>query len=320
VVGGDPPHHTSKIILFLRGVSAKEVQPPSHSHRLLKMSTRLDELTKINGDDLLAAFGLAGVRRGRAVVQRACRRPARRLASQVLAYDVLVAAAGLQAGAAWALGQYVRHAVVEGQQCIPRSGTLLIVSNHPGLYDTVALFATIPRADLRVVAADRPFLRALTHTSRYLITLGDAPTDRMAGVRSSVRHLRAGGALLTFPGGRIEPDPAVMPGAVAALNEWSESLSVFVRLVPELTIVPVIVSGVLSSAALRHPLARLRGRRHHHLLAATLQVMFPSLQNGTLRVAFGRPMGADQLGTSASAAIIAECRRLIEQSARAAAC
>jgi 1-acyl-sn-glycerol-3-phosphate acyltransferase len=282
----------------------------------------LDQLTAINREDLLAALGLSSVRRGRRILEQLCQPPARRLARQILTYDALVASAGLQVAAAWALGQFVRNIAVEGQHFVPRSGPLLIVSNHPGLYDTIALFSAIPRGDLQIVAADRPFLRALANTSRYLITVTDAATDRVAAIRSAARHLRARGALLTFPGGRIEPDPAVLPGAVAALDAWSASISVFVRLVADLTIVPVVVSGVLSSAALRHPLAYLRGRQHHQLLAATLQVVFPSLQRGGVRVAFGRPItaGADRDGDAAavSAAILAECRRLMDGHGEAA--
>jgi 1-acyl-sn-glycerol-3-phosphate acyltransferase len=276
----------------------------------------IDNLTKINTEDLLAALGLSKVRRGRAVLELLCRPPSRRLARQILIYDSLVASAGLQVAGAWALGQYVRNVVVEGQQRLPRSGSLLIVSNHPGLYDTIALFAAIPRCYLRIVAADRPFLRALTHTSRHLIMMNEAAPERVGVIRAAARHLRSGAALLTFPGGRIEPDPAVLPGATAALEDWSESIAMFARLVTDLTVVPVVVSGVLSSAALRHPLAYLRGPRHHQLLAATLQVVFPSLQRGVVRVRFGAPIVAGA-GADVGASVIAECRRLIECSAEA---
>lgn len=279
-------------------------------------ATPLDELTRINSDDLLVSLGLGGVRRGRSLLERLCRGPARRLARQVLTYDALVASAGLQVGAAWALGQYVCRVAVDGQDALPRAGPLLIVSNHPGLYDTIALFAAIPRSDLRIVAADRPFLRALANTSRHLLTVGEAASERVGVIRASARHLRSGGALLTFPGGRIEPDPAVLPGAVAALGGWSASIAVFARLVADLTVVPVVVSGVLSAAALRHPLARLRGPEHHQLLAATLQVLFPSLQRGTVRVSFGRPLCAAGLpGDALGEAIVAECARLMERRA-----
>jgi 1-acyl-sn-glycerol-3-phosphate acyltransferase len=281
----------------------------------------LDNLTKINTMDLLKALGLSKLRRGRRLLELLCRPPARRLARQILMYDSLVASAGLQVAGAWAMGQYVRSVAIQGQHLVPRSGSVLIVSNHPGLYDTIALFAAIPRCDLRIVAADRPFLRALTHTSRHLIPVMETATERIGAIRAATRHLRSGGALLTFPAGQIEPDPAVLPGASSALDSWSESISTFVRLVDDLTVVPVVVSGVLSSAALRHPLAYLRGHQHHQLVAATLQVLFPSLQRGTVRVSFGSPsfLGThrNRDGAHVSAAIIAECRRLIERSAEA---
>lgn len=284
--------------------------------RLHDGTAALDELTRINSDDLLKALGLKGVRRPRRLLELMCRPPARRLARQILTYDALVAAAGLQVAGAWALGQYVGSVAVEGRDAVPRSGPLLIVSNHPGLYDTIALFAAIPRGDLRIVAADRPFLRALPNTSRYLITIDEEGTERIGVIRAATRHLRSGGALLTFPGGRIEPDPAVMPGAIAALERWSSSIAVFARMVADLTIVPAVVSGVLSRAALRHPLAHLRGPEHHQLLAATLQIVFPSLQRSTLRVAFGRPVAASCGDEQAlSAAVTAECRRLMERCA-----
>jgi 1-acyl-sn-glycerol-3-phosphate acyltransferase len=242
-----------------------------------------------------------------------------RLARQVLAYDDLVDAAGLQAGGAWMLGQFVRSFVVEGQSRLPPAGPLLIVSNHPGLYDTLALFSAIGRADLRILAADRPFLRSLPATMRYLITLDEhAPASRMRVIRAATRHMRTGGALLTFPGGRIEPDPAVLPGAIAALQAWPGSLDLFIRLVPNVTVVPVVVSGVLSPVALRHPLTRIRrSKDKQEWLAAMLQVVFPALQRGTVRVAFGRPLRwhADEPLDSAARArqVIAETQRVMEQ-------
>lgn len=282
---------------------------------------RIAHLIAINTDDLLAAFGLEQVQRGRALLRWLVRRPARRFARQVLACDDRVAAAGLQAGGAWMLEQFIRSVAVEGQAQLPTSGPLLIVANHPGLYDTLALFATIARPDLRVLAADRPFLRALPATSRYLIAIDDAPGARMNVVRAGARHLRNGGALLTFPAGQIEPDPAVLPGAVAALSAWSNSLSTFIRLVPDVTVLPVVVSGVLSPAALRHPLTHARrGEEQRQWLAATLQIVFPSLQRGTLRVAFGQPLRWSAAEASSAAAraaeVVAETRRVMERYVR----
>jgi hypothetical protein len=199
---------------------------------------------------------------------------------------------------------------------VPREGPLLLAANHPGLSDAVVLFANTPRADLRVLAAERPFLNALPNTSRYLLTVSEQPQVRFRLVRTAARHLRRGGAVLTFPGGKIEPDPAVMPGAIEALEHWSASVDLFARLVPDLAVVPGIVSGVISSTALRNPLTFLRRKKEdREWLAATIQMMMPALRNVTTRIAFGRPVRTDgSAGSVVSRAILEEARRLIEQS------
>jgi 1-acyl-sn-glycerol-3-phosphate acyltransferase len=274
----------------------------------------LERLTRLCVDDLISAFGLGRVGYGRAVMESISRIPARRLARQVLTYDRIVGESGLGTGGAWALKRLSRNTSIEGQENVPRDGPLLLVSNHPGLADAVALFAATPREDLRVIAADRPFLAALPNTSRYLMTVRDTSAGRSGVVRAAVRHLRGGGAVLTFPGGRIEPDPAVLPGAVEALDRWSSSADLFARLIPGLAVVPVVVSGVISPTALRNPLIHVRRRRRdREWLAATLQVLVPALRNVDARVEFGRPIHAEP--GAVGDAVIEETRRLMENRA-----
>ncbi len=238
--------------------------------------------------------------------------PARRLALQILTYDRIVGESGLGKGGAWALKRLSRNTSIEGQENVPRRGPLLLVSNHPGLADAVALFAATPRDDLRVIAADRPLLEALPNTSRYLLTIGEGSAGHSGVARAAAKHLRGGGAVLTFPGGRIEPDPAILPGAVEALDHWSSSADLFVRLTPGLALVPVVVSGVISPSALRNPLIHLRRRRRdREWLAATLQVLIPVLRNVDARVEFGHPIHAEP-GAAVGEAMIEEMRRLME--------
>ena len=279
---------------------------------------QITTLTRVCADELLYAFGLGGLlQRGvaRRPLELLSRVSARRLARQVATYDRVVGESGLRAGGAWALERMARRVEVEGRENVPREGPLLIAANHPGLGDSLALFATIPRTDLRVVAAERPLLDALPNTSRYLLTVAEASPGRFGLVRAATRHLRDGGAVLTFPGGRIEPDPAVLPGAVEALERWSASVGLFARLVPGLTVVPAIVSGVLSPTALRNPLIFLRRKREdREWLAATLQMMTPMLRNVTTRVAFGQPVRVeDPSGRVVDRAVQEEARCLIER-------
>jgi 1-acyl-sn-glycerol-3-phosphate acyltransferase len=276
---------------------------------------RVEALTRVCVEDLISAFGLGDLWPGavRSLLESLSSVPARRLAGQISTYDDIVGGSGLPAGGAWALEQMSRGVVVEGADLVPREGPLLVVSNHPGLADAVALFAAMPRDDLRVIAAERPFLSALPNTSRALIPVPDTPNGRPAAARTAARHLRKGGAVITFPGGRIEPDPAVLPGAAEALEAWSGSVDLFARLVPNLTVVPAVVSGVISASALRNPLALLRrDPRDRAWLSATLQMLVPALRNVTTRVEFGPPLRANEDGP-VSRRTIGEARRIIER-------
>ena len=278
---------------------------------VLERPERIEVLTRVCVDELLDAFGLGGPGRVRRLLEPLSRVPAKRLASQVATYDEIVGASGLAAGGVSALERMVRRIEVEGRENVPTEGPLLIVANHPGLADSLALFATVPRRDLRVVAAERPVLKALPNTSRYLMSISEASPGRLGVVRTAARHLMGGGAVLTFPGGEIEPDPAVLPGAVESLERWSESLDLFARLVPGLTVVPAAVSGVLSPTALRNPLILVRRRpRDREWLAATLQMLTPALRNVSTRVAFGRPVHAGE--GIIREPVLDEMRRLIE--------
>jgi hypothetical protein len=275
-------------------------------------SERVEVLTRVCTDELLDALGLGGLERGRRPLELISRVPARRLARQVATYDEIVGESGLAAGGAWAVGRIARRLEVEGRENVPPEGPLLLVANHPGLADALALFATVPRRDLRVVAAERPFLEALPNTSRYLIPVSEASPRRSGAVRTATRHLRDGGAILTFPGGEIEPDPAVLPGAVEALERWSGSLDLFARLVPDLTVVPAVIGGVLSSTALRNPLTFVRRRpRDRRWLAASIQMMTPALRNVVTRITFGRPTRTEDGAVRET--VLDEMRRLIER-------
>jgi 1-acyl-sn-glycerol-3-phosphate acyltransferase len=272
------------------------------------------DLTWLNIADLRSAFGITATMPLGGLADLLFRGPARTFAHQVLALDALVGRKGLRAGGAWICEQLSRGVKVRGAPP-PVTGPVLIVANHPGLLDAAALFASIPREDLRVLAITRPFLRALPHIAGRLFAVGDTPAARMAAARRAARHLRAGGALLTFPAGRIEPDPLSLPGAAESVASWSQGVDQIVQLAGAVTVVPAIVAGVLTPAAVKHPLTRLRQHPDdRHWLAAILQLMLPWLQRHTVQVHFGRPIAAT--GAPVSAAVAAEARRLIQEVAR----
>ena len=275
----------------------------------------LDILTEINTDDLLDAVGLARWRG--TPLRRLFQGPARRFAHVAHEFDHQVAARGLAQGSAWMLQRMTGGLDLRGAQQVPASGPLCVLANHPGMTDTVALIASLSaRPDLRVIALDRPFLRALPAVARQLVFVPeDDAAGRRAVVRAAVRHLQQGGALLSFPAAGIEPDPAVHGAAraLAALQGWSGSFAVFARRVPQTVCLPALVSHVLDANAQRHPLTRLRRRREdREKLAAALQVALPRYHRGTVRVAFGAPQRLAGDEAALQQALRRELVRLIE--------
>lgn len=249
------------------------------------MDPRTRTLLDVNIDDLLEAFGWQDTPLVHGLVRRLARMPALRFAREMTAFDDAVEASGVAAAARAMLAGYTRAVRARNLQCIPATGPVLLLSNHPGMTDTLALFSSIPRADLLALAAERPFLQALPAARRSLVFLSEDRARRFAAMRRAIDHLRAGGALLTFPAGEIEPDPAVLPGAEQALERWSGSSINFLRFVPDLTVVPIIVSGVLTPRTQRSPLTLLRRQRaDREKLAAALQVLVHALFPSAWRV------------------------------------
>lgn len=242
-----------------------------------------------NAMDMTRAFRLDPLHN---LLRRVFEGPARRVTETVFHYDHLVGRDGLASSSVWLLEQFTNSVRVVGSPP-PQSGPLLIVSNHPGMVDAMAVFAQVQRPDLRIIAAERPVLRLLPNILPYLIIVPDDPQRRLPVVRTAAAHLKNGGVLLNYPGGHIEPDPALHPDAAASLAHWSDSVDILARLVPDLTILPVAVSGVISPRALRHPLARVyRTAKQREWVAATLQVMLPRYRDTDVVVRFGQPFRA----------------------------
>ncbi|MEP0803968.1 MAG: 1-acyl-sn-glycerol-3-phosphate acyltransferase [Chloroflexota bacterium] len=275
------------------------------------MPSQLDTLTRINLDDLIASFGWQDSPLLAALVRRAFVGPARKFARQMVEFDHLVGQTSLaEASRTIMQRQYVRDVRVHGREHIPSAGAALFLSNHPGMADTISLFAAINRADLKIIALHRPFLEALTHTTQQLFFIDDDPAKRMNAVRQVSSHLRNGGSALTFPAGEIEPDPLVYPGALDSLSNWTDSAGVFLRFARDAKIVPVLVSGVIWERTARHWLTRFkRTRLEREKLAAALQLLAIIVRNArpnTVHVQFARPITLDEVGSADSGAIHAK--------------
>jgi 1-acyl-sn-glycerol-3-phosphate acyltransferase len=202
---------------------------------------------------------------------------------------------------------YVRDVRVHGCENIPPTGSTLFLSNHPGMADTISLFVAINRLDLNIIALHRPFLAALVNVTHNLFYISDDASERMRAVRQVSAHLKNGGAALTFPAGKIEPDPEVYPGALDSLHDWTDSAGVFMRFVPQTKIVPVMVSGVIWERTAHHWLTRFkRVREDRERLAAALQLLAMIMRDvrpTTVHVRFAKPITVEEVGSTDTQAI-----------------
>lgn len=283
------------------------------------MTSNFEALTKINLDDLVSSFGwqdrplLAGL------LRILFRKPAQTFARHMLDYDEITGAHGMADGGWNLIRRYVNGLRILNADRIPDSA-FLALSNHPGMTDTVALFAALNRKSLRVIALDRPFLNTLPETAKQLFYVDDDPARRMTLVRQVSAHLKNGGTALTFPAGHIEPDPDVYPGAVESLQDWTDSVGVFVRMAPNAAILPVLVRSVVAQKYAGHWLLKIKKTKEEkEKLAAALQLLGMVILHEkpvTVTVQIGNPIYLNDLGTNDGnvihQAVLAEMKHLIE--------
>lgn len=279
-----------------------------HDHPLSERS-RLSALARLNAEELVKAFKLDQFTSLQRIATCAVSRPAKRLAAQMMEFDRISGEQGLAAAGNFVLNQFARSVKIMDADRVPATGPLLVVSNHPGMVDAMALWSGLERrSDLRVIAAEREILTLLPGTKQYLLFV---PKDGSLTLllRQAIAHLRRGGSLLTFPAGSIEPDPCIRASSRELC--WSSSVRLFAKAVPDLAVLPAAVGGVISPSALRNPLVALfKNQKERDWVAATLQILLPRYRDTTTRVAFGEPIAASALRIDA---LIERVRSLLDR-------
>jgi len=268
---------------------------------------RLNALTDAAVEDLARGFHVPA---DAAMLRRLLRVPARRSARSVAAFDDLVDTDGTVAGARWVVENFAHSLLTVGREAVPPHGPLLAVANHPGVTDAMALLIALEaRPDLKLLALDRTLLRALPAIASRLIWVD--PRHPASAVRPARDHLRAGGAVLTFPAGTIEPDPLLRSGAATSLHRWSRSTDVLARHVPGIQVLPMAVGGVISARARRTGIARRALTvEDRDWTAATLQILLPRYRDTDVRVLVGTPFEA---AGPVTPAIVAQMETLLVQ-------
>ena len=230
---------------------------------------------------------------GQDILERLLRRKARSAARHALEFESLARLHGnLQAPSRYLVDVMSDSVTVRGVEQIPPRGPVLITCNHPGIFDAMVVFASLLRTDVKVIARPRNLLDVLPSVRRHIIFVTDDPGGGTATLRESLRHLADGGLLVTFPRGRIEPDPLLHPqAAIESVAEWSSSVNLLAKHVTGLTVIPAAVGGMVSTRARASWLARRhRTEADRDWMAATLQFMLSTYRDVKPMAVYGSPI------------------------------
>ncbi len=262
--------------------------------------TEVESLTQYITDEIFRLFKLSRDSWERRIFGPLFRLPTSRFARVAATFDQYVADYGFREAAQRILPVFAQAFEAQNVENVPREGPLLITSNHPGTCDSIVIAATIPRPDLKIVATGVPFVQGLRNAASHLIYTTIDTHERMMVVRKAIRHLKEGGALLIFPSGSIDPDPALSTSAPDELGKWSPSVEVILRHVPQAQVLLTVVSDVLSARWRWNPLVRLMGDDHKQrsvaeFLQVIQQMLFPNSVMVHPRLTYSDPLTTDEL-------------------------
>lgn len=255
------------------------------------------ELARLSTSEIAAALHAA---RAPAVAQRAIAvlawRPSARLGRVLSRFDADIASIGLARAALEMLRAL--GATVASHGACPTSGPVLVVANHPGAYDALAIMAATGRDDVAFIAADRAFLRAMPRLRRHLVLVADdGALARARGARRALDVLEAGGAVVQLGAGAIEPDPRFAPRGADVLGRWADGTGMLAGRAVRAgaPVVPCLVSGVHSARAKRLPFVRWAERRGITTIAPLVQATTPGFRDVAVSVRFGAPIDPARL-------------------------
>jgi hypothetical protein len=230
---------------------------------------------------------------GQEILARLLRRMARDVARHTLEFEHRAGLHdNLQAPSRYLVEVMSDSLTVRGVEQIPRRGSVLITCNHPGIFDAMVVFASLLRTDVKVIARPRNLLEVLPNVRRHIVSVPDDPVGGTATLRESLRHLAAGGLLVTFPRGGIEPDPLLHPNAaIESVAGWSPSVNLLAKYIPGLTVIPAAAGGMVSTRAYASWLARrYRTEADRDWMAATLQFMLSTYRDVQPMLVYGSPI------------------------------
>jgi len=220
--------------------------------------------------------------------------PTKIFARYLAAADEAVGVGGAPAGGQKVLDLLGVKPEVLGRSNVPVEGPTILLCNHPGAYDSMAIASQIPRTDLKAIVSLTRLYQTLPNIYPVLFCVPEDARGQMTVIKGAISHLKGGGSLLQFGSGLIEPDPAMHPLTDEVFKKWSPSLEIFLRKVPETRVVPTITSDVLLPRFMHHSLVRLRRdamdkRRLAEFLQIIQQLLFPRTVTVKPMISFGKP-------------------------------
>jgi len=265
------------------------------------LSVSIEELRASLVDEIIKSVGLPRTQFWRKIFAPIFWLPTDRLSRVGANFDALVAKSGFYRAMRNLQAFFVGNVNVQGAEDIPINGPLLVVTNHPGTYDAVIVSAQVGRDDLKIVASDIPFIEKMKSASQNFLFAKRDIYKRMVVIKKVVSHLQRGGAVLIFPSGHIDPEPAFLKEAMEELDSWSRAIEIFLRKAPETTVQVGIVSNVLSRSYFKNPLTRLRKKlrdrqRIGEFLQVIEQLVFRKKFKGEPKVTFAPPFKLDDIG------------------------
>jgi hypothetical protein len=280
------------------------------------MDRKRRRLRDENLDDVLKAIGLVGLARRLPSIRRIFDGPVSEFASLLEELDLRVGRDGLQEASKWFIARLHCRVVADP----PPVGPALFVCNHPGLGDALAVFSLISDPRLKILALDRPVLGALENLHERLLTLALDGSGTTALLRQTVEHLKSGGSVLTFPAGKIEPDPA-WADPPPTFEHWSESPTFLARRVPGLKLIPILVSGVRLQRYVDPWVTRFHRKSADREWAGAILQLAHMARRGkvaatTLRVQFGKPVEESLHGPKTMGVIRGELGQMAKQAKR----
>jgi hypothetical protein len=252
-------------------------------------------IARLSAEEIGSAVAAAAPARFGRVVHAAAalaaRRPSARLGDLLARFDARIAAVGISAASREIVESFGARVRTDG--ACPTQGPVLLVANHPGAYDALSILAGLGRDDVAIIAADRPFLRALPNLAAHLVfvaePVGANARARARAVCRALEWVASGRVAIQFGAGAIEPDARFDHDV---LGTWGDGTGLLAARATRhgAPVVPTFVSGVHSPRAKRLPFVRWAERRGITTIAPLVQATLPGFRDVVVSVRVGDPV------------------------------